>query len=65
MDKRVKDLYILILKKGARVKRFTEYHHYYEIALELEAKPPTLYHAYYPEPRYIETKLIAFEKMRR
>ena len=71
MDARVKDLYILILKKKAKVIHFLEYDHYYEIHLEWPAtfQPGASFMASYfddelPKP-WIEKKLIAFEKVRR
>lgn len=68
MDKRIKDLYLLILKKNARVVRFLEYNHYYEIHLEWNSKiAPEIYTSGYDEDwgEVVETKLIALEKVRR
>ncbi len=68
MDKRIKELYILFLKKKARVKHFLEYDHYYEIHLEWDSQiAPEIYTAgdYSEWGEVVETRLIALEKIRR
>lgn len=68
MDKRVRDMYHLMLIRQARVVRFLEYKNYYEAHLEWDSLLPPSFYSKYDRCKWeeiIETKLIAFEKIRR
>lgn len=70
MDTRVKEIYMLMLKKNARITHFLKYDDYYEIHFEWESDSqlPSNFITYFEDtlPRpWIETKLIAFERIRR
>jgi hypothetical protein len=72
MDKRIKEIYTLILKKNARVVHFLEYKNYYEIHLEWEFEEQSGVHFVGPHyfddaplTPWVERKLIALEKIRR
>ena len=54
---------MLIFNEMAFVERFTEYKNYYEI--NLEWKDPGLPEGYPKEDNWFQTKLIAFEKIRK
>lgn len=66
MDSKIKEIYILLLKKHGEVVRFTAYKAYYEFEIEWEDQKSRNLHCIHPEQEiWIQRKLFAMPKIRR
>jgi len=66
MDEKIRELYILFLKRNAYVVRFIEHKAYYEFEIEWEYQKIRNIHYMHPEMgEFVVRKLFAIPKIRR